>query len=315
MTKATKLISPAILLLASAIWGFAFVAQDNASAVPPFTVGALRSVIAALLLVAITVAADRLRGGKRRLFSRRGIDVSTSELIGGIICGTVLAVASALQQIGISQGTGGGKAAFITALYVVLVPIYSLTLGKRAPLNVWLSVAGATVGFYLLCIDGSLTILPSDLAVVACALVFPVHILVTDRFGASCDPIRLSAVQFLVCAFLNGAAAVILESDTPPDALLSALPSILYLGVFSSAVAYTLQIVGQRGTEPAAASIILSLESVFGIIGATVMLGEYMEIREYIGCAIILGAVILSQINPFVYIKREKGKEPQRNDR
>ena len=172
-----KLLSPAILLLAAMIWGFAFAAQDAASDVGAFTLGFSRSIIAGIFLIGVVMALDKITKSERILFSRKGIDLNRDELIGGAICGTILAVASAFQQIGINVGTDGGKAAFITALYVVLVPIYALALKKKAPVNVWVSIGIAIVGFYLLCIKETLTIAPSDILVVIAAMIFPIHIL------------------------------------------------------------------------------------------------------------------------------------------
>ena len=161
-----KYTSTLILLSAAIIWGFAFAAQDAASDMGAFTLGFARSIIAGIFLLGVVIASDKVTGSERRLISRRGIDLNKSELIGGMIIGAVLVIASAFQQIGINSGTDGGKAAFITALYIVLVPIYALALKKRAAINVWISIAIAVVGFYLLCITEELTVAPSDLLVV-----------------------------------------------------------------------------------------------------------------------------------------------------
>ena len=299
--KFKKLLSPALLVSAAMIWGFAFAAQDAASEVPAFTLGAVRSLLAGIFLVIIIPIFDRVHGGDRRLFSLSGkrpsVDLSRSELIGGAICGVILALASALQQIGIASGTDGGKAAFITALYVVLVPIYGLALKRRAPLNVWISVGIAVVGFYFLCINDGFSIATEDLLVVGGALVFPFHILAIDRFAPKCDGVRMSMVQFFVAAAVNAVLALILDGATDPSLLLEHTLPVLFLGIGSSGIAYTLQIVGQKGTPPAAASILLSLESVFGVIGTAMFLGQTLRPREYIGCAIVLLAVILSQLS------------------
>jgi drug/metabolite transporter (DMT)-like permease len=182
-------------------------------------------------------------------------------------------------------------------MYVVLVPIYALALRKRAPLNVWISVGIAAVGFYLLCIKDGFTMVPSDTLVMICSLIFPVHILLIDRLSPLCDGIRMSMVQFATCTLLNLVIALIAErGEGGVGALLDCLPAVIFLGIGSSGVAYTLQIIGQRGVNPAAASIILSLESVFGVIGTAVFLGTRLELREYLGCAVVLVAVILSQL-------------------
>lgn len=292
-----KYLSSALLLLAAIIWGFAFAAQDAASEVGAFTLGFSRSIVAGIFLIGAVMLFDKLLGTGRHLFSKQGIDLNRHELIGGIIIGAVLTAASAFQQIGINSGTDGGKAAFITALYVILVPIYALALKKRAPINVWISVGIAVVGFYLLCIKTDLTIAPSDLLVVCAALIFPVHILTIDHFSLKCDGIRMSMVQFFTAAILNLIIALIAEGPSELGEIFPAIGPILFLGIGSSGIAYTLQIIGQKGVNPAAASIILSLESVFGVIGTALFLGQTLTPREYVGCAVVLAAVILSQID------------------
>ena len=289
-------ISLSLLLLASVIWGFAFSAQKAAEEVAPFTLGAMRSIFATVFLIFAVIVFDA-RGGERRLFSKtRFVDINKNELIGGIICGLILALASFFQQYGINSGTDAGKASFITALYVVFVPLYAMFMKKRAPLNVWLAMPVAVVGFYLLCITGDLKILLSDLFVFICSLIFPLHILTIDRFSPRCDGVRMSLVQFVTASVANTVLALIFESPIDFSAVSDAIFPIIFLGIGSSGIAYTLQIIGQRGINPAAASIILSLESVFGVLGSAIFLGERMNAREYIGCAVVFLAVILSQV-------------------
>ena len=292
-----KYLSTGLLLLAAIIWGFAFAAQDAASDMGAFTLGFARSLIAGIFLIGVVMTFDRISASGRRLFSRKGIDLNRNELIGGVIIGTVLVVASAFQQIGINSGTDGGKAAFITALYVILVPIYALALKKKAALNVWISIGIAVIGFYLLCIKDDLTIAPSDLLVIAASMIFPIHILTIDHFSPKCDGIRMSMVQFFTASVLNLIIALIAEGPSEFVTIIPNILPILFLGIGSSGIAYTLQIVGQKDVPPAAASIILSLESVFGIIGTALFLGQTLSVREYIGCAVVLAAVILSQID------------------
>lgn len=302
--KYKKLISPAILLAAAMIWGFAFAAQDAASEVGAFTLGFSRSIIAGVFLIAVVMILDRITKNGRVLFSKRGVDINRDEMIGGVICGVILAAASAFQQIGINAGTDGGKAAFITALYVVLVPIYALALKKKAPINVWVSIVIAMVGFYLLCIKENLTMAPSDILVVIAAVIFPIHILTIDHFSPRCDGVRMSMVQFFVAAIVNLIIALIAESPLDFPLVADNILPILFLGIGSSGVAYTLQIIGQKGVNPAVASIILSLESVFGVIGTALFLGQTLSPREYIGCAVVLAAVVLSQIEPSLFKNR-----------
>ena len=294
--KIKKYLPHLMLLGAAAIWGFAFVAQDMVEGIGANTVVAARSYIASLFLLILIPAMDKLRHTERKLISRDGIDISRSELIGGAICGVCLAVASVLQQMGIQSGTDGGKAAFITSLYVILVPIYALTIKKRAPINVWCAVGVAAVGFYLLCIKESVGIAPSDIFVACGALIFPVHILAIDHFSPKCDGVRMSFIQFVTCAIVETVVALIIESPIDPSMVWQNILPLLFLGIGSSGIAYTLQIFGQNGPDPAAASIIMSLESVFGVIGTAIFLGSILEVREYIGCFIVLAAVILSQL-------------------
>ena len=306
-SKSRKYVSPLLLVLAAMIWGFAFSAQKSAEAVSPFLLGSARSFIATLFLIPIIIIFDRTSKSGRRLFSAKcKIDLTPTELIGGTICGIILALASFLQQSGINAGTNSGKAAFITALYVVIVPIYALLLKKRAPINVWISVVIAAFGFYLLCITGDFTIVPSDILVIMCAFIFPIHILAIDKYSPKCDGVRMSCVQFFVCGVLNLILALIFESPINTTALVSAILPIIYLGVGSSGIAYTLQIIGQKGVNPAAASILLSLESVFGVIGSVIFIGEKMSLREYLGCAVVLFAVILSQLDLKSILNKKK---------
>lgn len=308
-----KYIPHAMLLGAAAIWGFAFVAQDAVEGLGANTVVAARSWIAAVFLAAVVAVFDKLRGSGRRLISRRGIDLSRDELIGGALCGVILAAASVFQQLGIQSGTDGGKAAFITSLYVILVPVYALAMRKRAAVNVWVSVAIAAVGFYLLCIKESVGIAPSDAYVVIGALIFPLHILMIDRYSPRCDGIRMSLVQFITCGAVETVIALITESPIELSALGANILPILFLGIGSSGIAYTLQILGQNGPDPSAAAIIMSLESVFGVIGTALVLDARLTPREYIGCAVVLVAVVLSEID-FPSLtgrarERRKGKE------
>ena len=310
LRKFKKIISPALLIIAAMIWGFAFTAQKSAENVPPFTMGVTRSVFATVFLIFVVIAFDKINHTGRHLFSKeKKIDLNKCELLGGAICGVVLALASFFQQFGINEGTDAGKSAFITALYVVLVPVYALMIKRRAPINVWISVAIAVVGFYFLCITGDFTIVRSDAFVLVCALIFPLHILVIDHFSPKCDGIRMSMVQFFFCALTNLVFALIFERGTDISLVFDAIVPLLFLGIGSSGIAYTLQIVGQKGVNPAAASILMSLESVFGVVGAAILLGETMSGREYLGCAIVFLEVILSQINFSDIFSKNKEQE------
>lgn len=305
-----KYLSSLMLLAAAMIWGFAFSAQKSAESVPPFTLGAARSLVAGVFLLLLIPVFDKLRHTDRRLISKKRIlDFNRRELIGGAICGTVLVTATFFQQLGMASGADASKASFITALYVVLVPIYALAIKRKAPANVWISVAIAVVGFYFLCIKNDFSIELADLIVCACSLIFPIHILAIDHFSPKCDGVRLSCIQFFVGTIVNAILAIITEMPVNFANVWQNLMPILFLGIMSSGVAYTLQILGQNGVNPAAASIIMSLESVFGVIGAAIVLKEKMSVREYVGAAIVFVAVILSQLDISSIKKSIKNKK------
>ena len=286
------------------IWGFAFSAQKDAAILPAFTVGAARNIFATVFLLILIPILDKL-GFNKEINSKRKSFFSKQELIGGVLCGVILTSASAFQQIGLGDGTDAGKAAFITALYVVLVPIISAFTGKRTPIHVWISVGIAAVGFYFLCIKGDFTITPSDLLVLVCSIIFALHIIAIDRFIPYSDGVRMSCIQFLTAFILNLILALIFDSPIAFPAAISVLPALLFLGIGSSGIAYTLQIVAQKDINPTVASIIFSLESAFGVVGGAMFLGETMTGREYIGCAIVLFAVILSQLDFKQIIKKK----------
>ena len=306
-----KYLSSLLFLTSAMLWGFAFSAQKDAAHLSAFTIGAVRNIFATVFLLAAIPFLDKFTKNGRKLISREKIlDFNRSELIGGTICGIILTVASAFQQFGIGDGTDAGKAAFITALYVLIVPIFAIFFGKRSPISVWISVGIAIVGFYLLCIKSDFSIVASDVLILLCAVIFAGHIIAIDTFSPRCDGVRMSCIQFFVAFVLNGALTLILDSPIDFSAIGSALPSLLYLGICSSGIAYTLQIVGQGmdNVNPAVASVILSLESVFGVIGGAVVYGEVMSGREYAGCAIVFAAVILSQIDFKSFKKAKKYK-------
>ncbi len=302
-----KYISTLLCLLAAMIWGFAFTAQKTSTELDAFTVGAVRNIFATLFLLCVIPVFDKIRSHTPEYKKRESFFTKT-ELIGGLVCGIILTTASAFQQTGLEDGTDAGKAAFITALYVVLVPIISLVFGKKTSLSVWISVATAAVGFYLLCIKGDFSITPSDGLVLICSLIFALHIIAIDHFSPLCDGVRMSCIQFFVGFVLNTVLALIFETPLPWNAIFSSLPSLIYLGVCSSGIAYTLQIIAQKNTNPAVASVVLSLESVFGVVGGALFLGESMSPREYIGCAVVFVAVVLSQLD-FKQIKASLAKK------
>ena len=293
-----KRLSYSLLIITTVIWGFAFVAQGAATAIPPFVVGVLRNLLASLFLLAAIPIMDRVSKNGRRLFvPKRIFDFNRYELIGGAILGVIITVATGFQQYGLTAGTDEGKAAFITALYVVFVPVISTILGKKPSLFAIISVPIAIVGSFFLCIKHDFSVELSDLLILVCALVFACHIIVVDRFSPRCDGVSMSFIQFVVATLLNFILALIFEKLPEPSAVLSVMPAILFLGILSSGIGYTLQILGQKGADPTVASMIMSLESVFGVIGTALFMHKFLEPREYIGCGIMLLAILLAQLD------------------
>ncbi len=280
-------------VVAAAIWGLAFTAQSiGAGYVGPFTFTAARSAIAVITLSVILAIAMLLR--RRRGEAAQASGGKRALIVGGVCCGTVLCIATNLQQMGLGE-TDAGKASFITALYIVLVPIFGLFFRRRASASTAVSVAIAVAGMYLLCVNEGLTVQGSDIYVIICAFCFAAHILIIDHFAPMTDGIALSLVQFAVMTVESAVCMFIFEQ---PDihAILGCIGQILYVGVLSSGVAYTLQIVAQKSSDPTMVSLLLSLESVFGAISGAIVLHETMTGREYAGCALMLCAVMLSQV-------------------
>lgn len=287
-----------ILLLTATIWGSAFVAQSvGMDYVGPFTFSAVRNMIGAIALLPVIAFLRWLREREERKSHGKiqSLHNNKTLLIGGVCCGVVLFVASNLQQIGI-QYTTVGKAGFITAMYIVLVPILSIFLKKKAGLRVWVGVVIAVAGLYMLCMtDGSFTLQKGDLLVLLCAFAFAVHILVIDYFSPKVDGVKMSCIQFFVCGILSGICMFVFEN---PDitSILQAWAPVLYAGVLSSGVAYTLQIIGQKGMNPTVASLIMSLESVISVIAGWLILGEALSRRELLGCVLMFVAIVLVQL-------------------
>lgn len=314
-----KIIYPLLLVVAAMIWGFAFSAQKAGEEVPVFQLLCARSFIGSAFLFAVLPLLDKSRKNGRTLYSRRGLDLTRKEWIGGIMCGLVLTLASAFQQFGISGigaiaealgieeagGSDAGKAAFITALYVVIVPVIGLFFRKKVSVHVWICVALAVVGFYFLCIKDGFTLAFSDLCILGCAIIFAGHILVIDHYSPFVDGVRMSAVQFLTVGVLTLILTLITERGQGLGVLLENVWAVIFLGVFSSGIAYTLQIVGQKHVAPAVASILMSLESVFGVLGGAMFLGERMSAREWIGASVVFLAVIGAQLDfPALFSQR-----------
>ena len=298
----------AMLLLTALIWGCAFVAQSvGMDYVGPFTFNAVRSLIGAVVLLPVIALMDRLEGKDKKKAVKKG-DTRTL-ILGGVCCGIALGVASSLQQIGI-QYTTVGKAGFITAMYIVIVPLMGVFVGRKVRPVIGLCVVIAVAGLYFLCMKGGFSLGGGDLLVLICAVAFSVHILVIDYFSPLVDGVRMSAIQFLV-AGLMCLVPMFLWEQPQPAVILSAWAPILYAGVLSCGVAYTLQILGQKGADPVVASLLLSLESVFSVLAGWVILGQALSARELFGCALMFGAIILAQL-PERKPAEKPGMEPER---
>ena len=290
-----RIISNILLLVTALIWGSSFVAQKAGTALEPFTYNGIRTLVGGISLVPVILILSKVGKGKAADAAPKD---KKSLILGGIVCGTFLAIASNLQQFGMYFDADAGKAGFITALYIMIVPILGMFLGKRVRPLVWFCVLLGACGFYLLTIAGKgvgLTIEKGDLFVLLCAVLFSCHILAIDHFSPKCDGVKLSCLQFFVAGGLSFIMMLIFESPDINQILDCWFP-IIYAGVFSCGIAYTLQVVAQKNAEPTAASLILSLESVFAVISGAILLGERMTGYEIFGCVVIFIAVILAQL-------------------
>ena len=304
--KAQQMKSSLLLLLTALIWGVAFVAQSvGMDYVGPFTFNCVRSIIGGLVLIPCIALLDRMRPERDRSAKEcQAAEKSTAVeapktgratlLAGGIWCGVLLCVASNLQQFGIA-GTTVGKAGFITALYIVIVPILGLFLRRKCSPAVWVSVALAVCGLYFLCMNEGLRIQKGDFLVLLCALVFSIHIMVIDHYTRLVDGVRMACIQFLVCGGLSGVCMFLFENPSLHN-ILAAWQPILYAGILSCGVGYTLQIVGQKGMNPTVASLILSLESVISALAGLALLNQKLSVRETAGCVLMFAAIILAQL-------------------
>ena len=295
--------SSLLLFLAASIWGVAFVAQSvGMDYMGPFTFNGARSLIGGIVLLPLIAVRERSRkknGGEAETPEKKKARRKVT-LLGGCCCGLAICTASMFQQYGI-QYTTVGKAGFITTLYIIIVPIMGLFFGKKVRRIVWAGAALAAAGMYLLCVNETLSLNKGDLLVFLCAVIFSVHILVIDYFSPTADGVKLSCIQFFVAGILCTIGAFLLETPSW-DALVSGAVPVLYAGVMSCGVAYTLQIIGQRNLDPTVASLILSLESVVSVLAGWVILDQTMNGKEIFGCVLVFAAVILVQL---------PGKKPQ----
>lgn len=299
-----KLRQSLLLLLTATIWGFAFVAQSvSMDYIGPFTFNAVRNLIGGVVLIPCIWLLGHLEMSKdqkdevgqrasQQVQFRKAWDPQL--LLGGCLCGVLLFVASNLQQFGI-QYTTVGKAGFVTAMYIVIVPILGLFLHRRVGLKIWIGVVLAVAGLYLLCMTGGFYLQKGDTLVLLCALVFSLHILTVDHFAPKVDGVKMSCIQFFVCGLLSVVGMLLFEKPEVSQILSAWLP-ILYAGVLSCGVAYTLQIVGQKGLNPTVASLIMSLESVISALAGWMILGQSLSFRELSGCVLLFAAIMLVQL-------------------
>lgn len=299
--KSLKVRNSILLVLAALVWGSAFVAQsEGGDAAGPFTFNCIRSLIGAVALIPVIKVIDKVKPSDRKPQTA----AERKRLIkGGVCCGLVLFCASSAQQLGIHMGSSVGKAGFLTACYILLVPVLSLALGKRCGWNIWVGIVIAVAGLYLLCMTGRISFQASDLMLLLCALLFAVHILVIDHFSPLVDGVRMACIQFLTAGVVGIIPTVFVEvwgdgfsEWAAPLATADAWIPILYAGLLSSGVGYTLQIVAQNGINPTVASMLMSLESVFSVIAGWLVLGESLNARQLTGCALIFAAILLAQV-------------------
>jgi drug/metabolite transporter (DMT)-like permease len=299
MNKQTQLKSSLLLLLAACIWGFAFVAQrEGMTYTGPFTFNAVRFGLGALSLLPLILVLDRKAGQS----SRKNKSSLKNAAVSGIWAGLILFCGSSLQQIGLVYTTAG-KAAFITGLYIVIVPFLGLFLKQRLNVNSWVGAILAVVGLYLLCVTNDLTLAKGDLLELVGALFWSVHILMIDKLSRKTDVLKLSFFQIITCSILSFGMALITEK-IDLTGLSQALIPLLYGGICSVGIAYTLQVVGQKNTHPTKAAIIFSMETVFAAIGGYLMLNELLGTRGLLGCLLMLVGMIVPQ---FPQIKGLRG--------
>lgn len=303
--KKKNILSNCMLLLTALIWGFAFAAQSDAMEhIGPFTFNMLRNIIAGVFLIPCIAIIRKLQ--KNKDTSIKKYKSKKQMLTGGVLCGILLFISSSFQQIGIIY-TSAGKSGFITALYIIIVPILGIFFKKKISKKVWLSAIIAVIGFYLLCINAEFSINIGDLLTLACALFFSFHILIVDYYSPRVEGVVLSCIQFFVCGILSLLFTFIFEKPNMP-AILNAWVPILYAGVLSSAVGYTLQILAQNNTEPTIASLIMSLESVFAALAGWLILNETLGAKELAGCCLVFTGIVITQLPSvkFKQIKKQK---------
>ena len=310
-SKRNQILGIILLVITSLIWGGAFVAQNDAmNHIGPLTMNGIRTLLAAIFLFPVCMVSDVIQGKKPSMLGTNDKAHKKTILLGGLLCGIVITLASGIQQIGIKY-TSVGKAGFLTTLYVVFVPIIELFLGKRIKWNGWIGVALAMLGMFFICIIETFTIELGDLLIILSAFFFAVHILIVDKYVGVAG-MRLSPLQFLICGVCCLAGALIFEEITW-NAILQAMPAILYAGIASAGIGYTLQIIAQKWVAPNIAPLVMCLESVFALLFGSILHHESMTAIEYIGCALVFIAIVVAQID-FSSIKSSKADNQSKED-
>jgi len=284
-----------LLLFGTAlIWGFGFVAMDKgADALEPFTFNAVRMALAALSVFPLVWWKERREQGIH--WKQMNTSQKRTLLSGGFWCGIMLVLGAVLQQFGLERGIEVGKAGFIAALYIIIVPLLGVFQTKKIGRLIWIAVALSTIGLYFLCIQESLALAPADALMIISSFFYAGHILVIDHFNQRTDCIKMSFVQFITAAVICALMAVITERPAPEDIWLGRWP-LLYVGVLGSGVAYTMQILGQKDANPTVSSLILSLESVFSVLAGWIVLGDKLSGREFLGCTMMMLGIVLAQL-------------------
>ncbi len=287
-----------MLVVTAFIWGVAFVAQRvGMDYIGPFTFNGARNILGVIVLTVLMPLIDKMRGETDYHYpdGRYG---GKMLLLGGLACGIFLTLGSSLQQYGI-QYTTVGEAGFLTAMYIIIVPLLGIFVRKRVPVTVWISVVLAVFGMYLLCMTGAngFTISRGNIFEILGAFAYSFQILAVDYFSPRCDGVRLSLLQFSVCGVLCMIIALIFEAPTISGIMAAWIP-IAYAGVLSCAVGYTFQILAQKNTDPVIASLLMSLESVFSLLAGWVLLHQKLSATQLTGCGIMFAAIVLAQLRP-----------------
>lgn len=307
-----QLRSDLMMLITALIWGSAFVAQRAASdTIPAFAFSGVRYMIAVMVLIPVILIMDKFKSARNEAEPMSQEERRKNRkvlLIGGTCCGVVLTLASNFQQLGVTFTTSG-KAGFITSLYVVIVPLLGLLIGKNVRKLIWFCVFLAVAGLYTLAIKpGTFHLGLGDFLVLICAFFFALHILVIDHFSPKTDGVKLSCVQFIVAGIISLILMLIVETVSISELIDAAIP-ILYAGAISGGIAYTLQIIAQKDADPTVASLLLSMEAVFAALSGWLILGEVMTAREILGCILVFAAIILAQLPTKEEFKNRKAKK------